>query len=254
MRSLVFLLLSTFFVGELVAQVNAIPNAPHLLVYGHAEALAIPDQFEIKIQIKVTDLDSNLARKKMSEYIDDALEKLQEAGANINDIVATSLSIEKAERYDRNTEDYVYEGIEVSRRINAKFGSNKELQTFLNDFELNQEVAISGVSTFLSSKAELLNQLRGKSLIDAREKAEAMADQLGSKIIGLYSVSDVAPEYNYGIQKGAWPRRYEWFADDRGANLERVSVTASLIANEAFQTGYVSFSDDVYIVFLISDK
>ena len=114
------------------------------------------------------------------------------------------------------------------------------------------------MDTELANEAELRKALREKAIESSREKAETIAKAYGAKLGGLYSVSDVAPQFQYGIREGSWPSTYQWsrLQENDGYTLDRIEVTGSRMKRsdvESFQTGYVTFTDKIYAVFLLAD-
>lgn len=62
----------------------------------------------------------------------------------------------------------------------------------------------------------------------------------------------MAPQFSYGIRPGTWSGGYEWSA--REGELDSIVVTGA--RNEtgvSLRTGYVTYSDKIYAVFLIAD-
>lgn len=252
------LLVAALAAGDAIAQVNALPSARHILVYGDAEARAIPDRFKIKLNFQSVNLDPDLARRNVESNVRKVLDQLQAVGVADNEIVATSLSIDTKERYDQKIEEEVFVGTEVSRTLTARFSSQGALETFLAGIKTSKELTISDVSTQLSDEPALRAALREKTIASSREKADLIAKAYGARISGIYSVSDVAPQFDYGIRPGNWPQAFEWSDGygDRGRTLDRIQVTgsrASANAATSLQTGYVTFQDKIYTVFLLAD-
>lgn len=238
------------------AQVNALPPTRHILVYGEAQARAIPDRFKIGISVEVTDPTANVARIRVEAHVKNILKKLDEASVPVSEILATSLEISPETRYDQQARDQVFEGIRVSRNITARFDELSDLEGFLAQLKTSKEVQVSGVTTELSDKPALIRQLREKSIESTKKKAKTIAASYGVQLAGLYSVSDVAPEFDYGIQEGDWPDMYEWRQSGNSTHLDRITVTGSRLNEgdvESLRTGYVTFEDRIYAVFLISE-
>jgi hypothetical protein len=131
------------------------------------------------------------------------------------------------------------------------------LERFLGQVKTSKELTISSVVTELASEAELRRQLREKSIASSREKAEVIARAYGARLGAVYSVSDVAPQFDYGVREGTWPVMYGWSAagGDR-YRLDRIEVTGSRVARApgaSFQAGYIDFQDRIYTVFLLAD-
>lgn len=236
------------------AQMNALPPQRHLLVYGEAEARAIPDRFSIKISFDVVDPSADVARRKVEASVADVLAALDKAGVPEGEVVATSMDIEPRERYDAESEEDVYEGMGVSREITARFSDLDALEAFIGGLETSKSLQVSGITTALSSEAALRAALREKSIAQTRAKAEEMAKAFGVRLGGVYSVSDVAPQFQYGIRPGNWNGGYEWFGREGGGTLDAIVVTGSRASSPvSLRTGYVTFSDKFYAVFLIAD-
>ena len=157
--------------------------------------------------------------------------------------------------------------MQVSREIGATFDDLGKLQHFLASVSASEELQISGIVTGLRDETKLREQLRAKAIESTQQKAKSIAQAYAAKLGGLYSVSDVAPEVSYGIKAGAWPTFYY---DSNGGNLVRVSVAKSGMravetesaqpvmildrANiESLKTGYVTFEENIYAVFLLGD-
>ena len=238
------------------AQVNALPQARHILVYGEAQARAIPDRFKIEMTFSTTDKTADVARQKVEKNLHDAIEQLKSATVPESEIVATSLQIEPSNEYDQVQQKQVFKGIQVTRKLSARFSDQASLKQFLAGLATSEEVQVSGVTTELSSEPELKKQLRQKAIESTREKAEVIARAYGVRLAGLYSVSDTAPQFEYGITEGDWPARYQWRSAGGANTLDRIQVTGSRMSAadlESFQTGYVDFQDRIYAVFLLAD-
>lgn len=240
------------------AQVNAIPPTRHILVYGDAQARAIPDRFKISVNFEAIDVNADAARRRVEENVQQALGKLKASGVADGEIVATSMEMGARERYDDRRGEQVFVGTGVKRTITARFDSQASLKTFLADLRTSKELNVSSVETELADEAELRRALREKAIESSRGKAETIANAYGAKLGGLYSVSDVAPQFQYGIREGSWPSTYQWARrqEGDGYTLDSIQVTGSRgrrVDVESFQTGYVTFTDKIYAVFLLAD-
>lgn len=251
------LLLAALAVDDAAAQVNALPPTRHILVYGDAQARAIPDRFKIALNFEAIDPSPDLARKRVEDNVQAVLKKLGSAHVPPGEIVATSLRIEPRQRYDAEKREQVFQGTAVTRTLTARFDKQADLQLFLAGLKTSDELQVSAVTTELSGERELRAALRHKSIESSREKAETIAKAYGTRLGGIYSVSDVAPSFQYGIQEGNWPATYEWrVADGYAGSLDRITVTGTRLrspAPESLQTGYVNFDDKIYAVFLLAD-
>lgn len=252
----IVLLLASLAVGDAFAQVNALPPTRHILVYGDAQARAIPDRFKIALDFEAVDQSPDIARRQVEENVQSVLRQLKSAHVPEGEVVATSLKIEPRQRYDSEKREQIFIGTAVTRTLAARFNRQSDLQLFLADLKTSENLQVSAVTTELSEERELRAALRQKSIESSREKAEVIAKAYGARLAGIYSVSDVAPTFQYGIQEGSWPVSYEWRVTDGYSSLDRITVTGSRLqapAPESLQTGYVNFDDKIYAVFLLAD-
>lgn len=251
------LLLLSLLANNVLAQVNALPPTRHILVYGDAQARAIPDRFKISLNFEAVDLAPDVARQRVEADMKEVLGQLKAANVSEGEIVATSLQIGPRHRYDQSKQDQVFIGTGVARSLTARFDKQSDLQAFLAGIKTSKELTILAVTTELSDEQKLRAALRQKSIESSREKAEVIAKAYGARIAGVYSVSDVAPQFQYGIQEGGWPSMYEWRREDGFAgSLDRIEVSGTRLrrqAPESMQTGYVAFDDKIYAVFLLAD-
>ncbi len=242
-----------------MAQVNALPPTRHILVYGDAQARAIPDRFRVGIDFSVVDPNAGSARQRVERSLQAVVARLRAAGVEEGGIVATSMSIEPAERYDQQLRLQVFEGTRVKRSLTAEFTRKIDLERFLDGLQTSDELRVTDVTTRLASERELRQALRAKSIDSTRSKAETIARAYGARLGALYSVSDVAPQFDYGIREGDWPSVYEWTTSGGTSELDRIEVTGSRIdrsrlsADVSLEAGYVTFDDRIYAVFLLAD-
>lgn len=254
-RTLMLLLAGWLLAGAAHAQVNALPPTRHILVYGDAQARAIPDRFKIDIDFSAVDKNAGAARARVERNVQMVLGRLRSAGVLDDEIVATSLSIQAKSRFDDELDEDVFIGTEVERSLTARFADKAALESFLDGLQTSTELSVSDVKTELSSELELRRALRGKAIESSREKAEVIARAYGATLGAVYSVSDVAPQFQYGIREGSWPSTYQW--DSGSTSLDRIEVTGTRLRagapGIALQTGYVTYTDKIYTVFLLAD-
>lgn len=252
--------------GSVFAQVNALPPTPHILVFGHAQARAIPDQFKIRMNVSVIDASADIAREKVQAHVEQIFAGLKQAGVPVGETTATTLSIQPHSEYDGKTQESVYKGVQVTREIGATFNDLGKLQHFLATVTASKELQISGITTGLRDEMKLRERLRVKAIESTQEKAKSIALSYGASISGLYSVSDVAPEVSYGVKAGAWPV-YSYNANNTfdlintiGSGLSTRAVDHESTAPvttlthadiESLKTGYVTFEENIYAVFLL---
>jgi len=232
-----------------MAQINSLPSAPHLLVKGHAEARYVPDRFTIEIVLDVTDPKPDRARAKVEAYMDSLLKALDHNGALASRTEASSLSIGPATHYDDSRT--IFDGTEVSRTLKATFSKLADLQAFLATLSTSEELQVKNLSVSRSDEQALRQRLRAEAVANSRETASRLAKAYGVKIGGVYSISEVAPAFAYGISAGAWNDAAERGGDNSTA-LYSVSVSANAITRPELRAGTIELSQNMYAVYLIA--
>ena len=232
------------------AQINTLPSAPHLLVKGHAEARVVPDRFTVHLNVNVTDMSPNVARQKVEVHMQQLLEALDAAGALKGYTHASNLSIQPQTDYEDGKS--VFKGTDVSRSIDATFGRLEKLRLFIAAVPADKEVQIGGVQTARSDIDGISSRLRAAAVENSKVAAEKIATDYGMKIIGVYAVSEVAPDFAYGIQAGSW---------GGPQTLQTVTVAASAVPGApppppevAMRIGTMSIEQDIYAVYLTAPK
>lgn len=246
-RRTLFPVLLCLLGGVAQAQVNSLPSQPHLLVKGEATRTVRPDRFTISIQLKAIDVSAEVARQQVVEDASKVLDTFRGNGAREGDIEASGLSMQPEYQYDNARQ--VFKGTLVQRRLSATFDSLDAVRACLAALETSDNLAISGIQTAYADEAKLRGQLKKEAAEQTRESAQQLANAYGTRIIGLYTISDVAPQFAYGIQAGTWPKRETLMAAPPEPPAPQADTGARV---EELEAGDIVISENVYAVFLIS--
>lgn len=252
MRKLLLSLLVLLMPVLAAAQINTLPSAPHLLVKGHAEVRVVPDRFTIDLTVDVTNLSPKIARKKVEAHMRQLFAALDAADALAGQTHASSLSIQPETDYrDSKT---VFVGTAVSRHVSATFDSLDKLRAFIAHVPASKEVRISSTGVYRSDIDTIRLQLREAAIKNSKQAAKKIAAAYGLKLEGVYSVSEVAPDFVYGIQAGSW---------GPPATLQSVTVTGSTAPPDmapplppppTLRAGSMTLQQNIYAVYLTAAK
>lgn len=232
------------------AQVNAIPSAPHLLVRGHAETRYVPDRFSITLRVQLTDPLAASARQRVEDHMTALFHALDKAGAMHGRTQAGTLQVGPDSEYRDGKS--VFLGTRVSRNVVATFDTLEKLKAFLASLPAGEEVQVVGTGTGRSDIDTIQQNLRRQAMANSQVAAKQIAKAYGMHVIGVYSVSEVAPDFAYGIQAGSW-----------GGNASFASVSpappappAPPLSSDAsvptdLRVGTEQAQQDVYAVYLI---
>lgn len=238
------------------AQVHTLPDAPHLLVKGHAEGQYVPDRFTVDIQVTVTDPSPGKARARVEWLIDQLFHSIDKHGALANQTRASSLSMSDATHYDSGKQ--IHDGTEVDRQVSVTFGSLDKMKAFISDLQASKDVLVQSTSVGRSDRAALMMKLRAKAIANSRDAAMQLAKAYGVRITGVYSISEVAPDFSYGVQAGSWNSAGN--SNGMMAGIapppprEMKTVAAPPPVPTRLRVGTIKLSQDMYAVYLIAGE
>ncbi|WP_421567944.1 SIMPL domain-containing protein [Stenotrophomonas sp. PD6] len=240
------------------AQANTVPSEPHLLVKGSATRTVMPDRFSVEVGLESIDMQTDVARGRVQGNVERVLKLFAEHGAIESSVRADNLSIKPSTRY-RNDEE-VFNGTSASRELKAEFADAAALQAFLRDLKASREVQVTTAEPTYSGEGKLRAELKAEAAAQTRASATGLAGAYGAKITGLYSISDVAPSFAYGVQAGTWPKHPDdgdRFASGDASALDRIGVTGSryraTAPGELLTAAPITYTENVYAIFLIKD-
>lgn len=231
------------------AQVNSLPSQPHLLVKGEAQREVVPDRFGVKITLSAVDADPGAARKRVQANAASVLVAFKQQHALADSVQATTLSIQPEQRYEDDKQ--VFEGTRVQRTLSANFGTLDDVRGLLSKLSTSEELQVSGIAPHYSGEAALRAELKRQAAEQTRASAQSLAKAYGVRLGGLYTISEVAPDFAYGIQAGHWPSESSRQSLG-GDNYRPTPLPMPAPAAESLEAGSLTLSENVYAVFLIA--
>lgn len=251
----------SLFAANAAAQVNALPSRPHLLVKGEANRDVVPDRFTLSLTITALDMAPDRARERVQANLAGLLASLKDSRADTESVDATAFSVGPEHAYEN--ERRVFKGTRVTRQLRVTFRDAESTQGFLSRLQAGEDVQVTGIEPFYSGEQALRAELKAEAMQQSRETATLLAKSYGARIEGLYSVSDVAPNFAYGIQAGQWPSANRVglpsppgepaVVFDEPSALDSIAVTGSRITPESIAVGTINVAEHLYAVFLLAD-
>lgn len=261
-RSMVVLLMA-LFMGQAAAQVNALPSLPHLLVKGEANRDVVPDRFTVSLTLSTTDMSPDVARAKVQENLALIIASLRKSRAIADSIDATVFSVAPEFQYEDNKR--VFKGTRATRQLRVTFPDADSTRGFLAGLSAGEEVLLNGIEPVYSREDVVRGELKAEAMRQTRDTADLLAQSYGTRIRGLYSVSDVAPSFAYGVQAGQWPRANRRVAGlpappaaspdifGHPSAMDSITVTGSRITPESIEVGTINIAEHLYAIFLLAD-
>ena len=235
-------------------QEHSLPDAPHILVRGHAEVDVVPDRFTIHLRITDTDPSPGKARAQVEQHVNALLKSIDSHHAMAKLTRASSLSIGDTSRYENGRTVHV--GTEVDRRVTATFDRLEDLRRFISDLPSSSHVLVQSTDVARSDRSRIRQKLRRQAIANSRQAACHLAKAYGMRIRGIYSISEVAPNFAYGIQAGQWgsgtsPMEQTAMSTPPEPPAPPAASTTSHIPTQ-LRVGTITFRQNMYAVYLIA--
>ena len=237
---------------------STLPSQPHLLVKGQASRTVMPDRFGVQVDLAEIDTDTDAARARVAANVSTVLAGLRRHKALDESIRADNLVVAPESRYENGRQ--VSLGSRVSRTLRAQFTDVRDLQAFLGVLAASERVQLRTLPPQFANWRPLRAQLKAEAARQARASAEGLAGAYGSRITGVYTISDVAPNFAYGVHAGTWPAAEALANGDVVAGPAApapppppVSVSGSRTA-DVLVAAPITLTENVYAIFLIGAK
>lgn len=236
------------------AQANSIPDRPHLVVRGKGERVVMPDRFRLSVVLLQTDMDPDAARSRVQADAATVLGLLKANGPVAGSIQASTLSIAPQTTYVDGRS--VFSGTQVQRSISATFPKIESVRAVLAGLKASEHVQVSGVATAYSGEAKVRGELKREAVAQTRDNADQLARAYGVRLGGLYTISEVAPDFAYGIRAGSWGdgAREGGLPPPPPPAPDVDAITADKLRGEAesLEAGSITLTEYVYAIFLIA--
>ncbi len=254
MRRLVAVVVSVcLMLAPLVAaaQVNSLPSQPHLLVRGKGEREVVPDRFRLTIELLQTDPVPEAARTRVQTDAAKVLGLFKANSALADSVEASALSIQPEQRYVDGRQVFV--GTRVSRTLSATFAKLEQVRAVLGGLDTNEHLQVAGISTAYSQEAQVRGELKREAVQQTRATATSLASAYGVRLGGLYTISEVAPEFAYGIRAGSWDGSGGGMGAPAPSGIGEARTADKLKAQaESLEAGSITLTEYVYAIFLIA--
>lgn len=193
------------YVGSGVTATNTIS------VSGMGEVFAVPDQATFTVTVREEAGDVASAQDKATAKINAIIDYLEDAGVEENDIKTQSYNVNPKYEWEQavcRTDGYcppgnqVLVGFEVWQTLEVKVQDPKMAGDLLTGVGSQGASEVSSLSFTIEDEDELRSEAREQAIAEAKEKADALASQLGVsivRVVGFYEDSYGAPlPYAYG--------------------------------------------------------
>ena len=155
-------------------------------VIGQGEVTVVPNEVVMNLGVETTNMSLEQAKRENDSRVQQLIKSLRDAGVAERDIQTANINIEP--QYDYRADGRQFLGFMVRRTVTAKIKDVTKLE------DVTSRVVSAGITSIFnyeyrtSDEKKLELDSRAKAVASAKEKAEALAKELGLKIIKAYSV------------------------------------------------------------------
>lgn len=199
-------------------------------VQGVGEVFAAPDIATFSFTVEAKDKDAVTAQNKYGETMDTVLAYLKESGVEEKDIKTEYYNFGQWFEYEKTTGvctvygcppsgEQKLMGYQVSQSVTVKVRDTEKAGELLAGVASKGAINVSGLSFTIDDEDGLMAEAREKAIIDAKEKAKVLADNLGSRIVRMSSFSESQGGYPMFYAKDMDVAMSESAGAPRAANI-----------------------------------
>jgi uncharacterized protein YggE len=163
-----------------------------IAVNGQAEIMVVPDQVVFKVKVDNTKLDLSEARKETEADVKKVFELTRKYGIAPQNVQTYYISVD--EHYEKVNEKSVFTGYDVSQTIMILLPDISRFESIFAGLLTMSVTDVSDVDFRVSNTRKYMDQARALALKAAREKAVAMANELGQKVGKAIYIVEVGSE------------------------------------------------------------
>jgi uncharacterized protein len=221
------------------------PLPPQISVTGSAEVKVAPDEIGLSIGVETRHETMAEAKRQNDERIAKALSFIKSSGVKDKDVQTDFLSAEpNYDYYGVSRTNPVY--FVVRKSIEIRLSKIQGFEGFVAGLLTNGITTIHGIDFRTTELRKHRDAARAMAIRAAREKADAMAAELGVRRGKVHNVS--TDDWN-GWRSGSW-----WGGRSSGMNRSQNAVQnegASETTDSTLSIGQISVSASVNVSFLI---
>ena len=166
-----------------------------ITVNGYHEQEFSPDRAILYITVSTEGKDSQETQSQNSKVTNELIERIKSEG--IRDIETTDYRIDLLNKWDSNINKYVKEGVRVSNSIKITFKDFSRISKILDASQISSNyektfVNIGSLQFTLSDEkqTEIKTELLAQASKNAKEKADAIAKSLGTKVTKVKTIEE----------------------------------------------------------------
>lgn len=155
-------------------------------VMGEGEVNVVPDEATINLGVETSDMSLERAKAESDKRVQQIIKTLRDAGIAERDIQTQRINIEP--QYDYRPEGRQFLGFMIRRNIVANIRDIAKLDDVTSRLITAGITSIFNYEYKTSQDKKFKQEARVKAVAAAKEKAEALAKELGLRVVKAYTV------------------------------------------------------------------
>ena len=165
------------------------PLPPLISTSGSAQIRVVPDLADLYFEVEVRNADLTVARKQQAERATKVLAALRAAGVVEAELQSSQVQI-APDYTDRRQETEKIKFYRVSQNISCTLHDIKKVPDVTTDAVAAGATGVREVSLRTSQLRKYRDEARAKAIHTAKEKATALATELGAKVGKPYAITE----------------------------------------------------------------
>ncbi|MBZ9631525.1 SIMPL domain-containing protein [Salegentibacter sp. LM13S] len=204
-------------------------NNPGIYVTGEGIVKVSPDKVTINSQIEHEGQSATSVKSQNDEVVDKVIKYLKSEGIAEKNINTNYINLNK--RYNYNDKTYTYV---ANQAISITLEDISKYESIMKGLLENGLNGINGIEFESSDIEKHKAEARRKAVLNAKEKAEALAEPLGQKVGNAFMISEGSSNNNQPVYRAMEMKA----SSDQASNQETIApgeMEVSISVNVAFQ-------------------
>jgi uncharacterized protein YggE len=225
------------FVAPIAFGQQATPLPPLVSTSGSAQIRVVPDLADLYFEVEVRNADLTVARKQQADRATKILAELRAAGVAEAELQSSQVQI-APDYTDRRQETEKIKFYRVSQSICCTLHDLKKVPDVTADAVVAGATGVRDASLRTSQLRKYRDEARAKAIHAAKEKATALATELGAKIGKPYTITEGSG--------------YEWRAStSNNSSFQVAGEQPGDGTTPTFAPGTISVSANVSVSFIL---
>ena len=230
----------SFAIFTLVASVATAQQAasppPLVSTSGNAVIRVVPDLVDIRFEVEIRNADLTLARQQQAERTIKVLAALRAAGVAETELQSSHVQISPNYTENREQTEKV-KFYSVSQSISCTLHDLKKLPDLIAGAVTAGATSVERASFRTSELPKHRADARAKAIRAAKEKATALATELGAKVGKPYSITESTPS--------------DWSGNIITANVISQPIFTQGETSPTFAPGTIAISETIQVSFIL---